>query len=310
MTETLMPANRSEWLEMRKNDVTSTEVAALFDCSPYLTKYELWHRKHDNLDIDFQVNDRMKWGTRLEESIAKGIAEDNNWIVSRMPEYLRHSALRIGASFDYRIDGFGTDYGILEVKNVDSLAFREGWIVDGDNVEAPPHIELQVQQQLYLSGYKTAYIGALIGGNRVVLIKREPDQKVIGAIINRVTKFWNSVARNEPPKPDFQRDADFIRELFSDVAPGKVFSGNDGISKLVLAYKDAAKVESEAKKNKEAARAEILTLIGDSEKVTGENYTISAGFIGPQRIEYDRAGYRDFRIYMKKEKKLAHDLVL
>ena len=29
---------------------------------------------------------------------------------------------------------------ILEIKNVDSLAFKEGWIVDGEDVQAPPHI--------------------------------------------------------------------------------------------------------------------------------------------------------------------------
>jgi putative phage-type endonuclease len=308
MIETINPRDEKHWLELRRQDVTSTETAALFGLSPYITQFELWHRKHDNLEVAFEPSERMRWGTRLQDSIAAGIADDNTWQIVRMTEYIHDTDLRMGASFDFKICDGALSHNpredmILEVKNVDSLAFKDGWIVDGDNVEAPPHIEIQVQQQLMLSRFKTAWIGALIGGNRVVLIKREPDQKVIDAIRQRVKEFWDSVAAGREPRPDFQRDADFIGTLFSYAEPGRVLTADDKISKLAEAYRVSAGEAKAADEKKEALKAELLTLIGDAERVIGDNFSISAGLIGPKIIEsYERKGFRSFRISWKKEK--------
>lgn len=302
-TEILHPKNEQDWLSMRKKDVTSTEVAALFGCSPYLTAFELWHRKQGNMDVAIEQNERMKWGTRLQDSIAAGIAEDQDWQIRRMTEYMRDTELKLGASFDFEftIDSFR---GILEVKNVDGLAFRDGWIVEGENVEAPPHIEIQVQVQLALSGKKKAYIGALIGGNRVVLIEREPDFGVITQIKERVRDFWISVMGGIAPAPDFQQDAAFISKLYGYAEPGSVVAahGNPKILSLALQYKEAGAKEKAAKLSKDAAKAEILTLIGPAEKVMGDGFTISAGMIGPKDVSYHAEGYRNWKINWKKDK--------
>lgn len=303
-TELLEPKNEQDWLNMRKNDVTSTEVAALFGCSPYVTAFELWHRKQGNKDVAIEQNERMKWGTRLQDSIAAGIAEDQGWVIRRMTEYMRDPDLRLGASFDFAFGKRLEEDGILEIKNVDGLAFRDGWIVDGDNVEAPPHIEIQVQVQLAVSGKKKAYIGALIGGNRVVLIEREPDFGVITQIKQRVRDFWISVVGGTPPEPDFQRDASFISKLYGYAEPGSILPahGNPRILALALQYREAGAKEKAAKLSKDAAKAEILTLIGPAEKVMGDGFTISSGMIGPKHVEYDAAGYRNWKINWKKER--------
>jgi putative phage-type endonuclease len=303
MIETIRPRDEKHWLELRKQDVTSTETAALFGISPYMTAFELWHRKHDNLDVEFQMNDRVVWGQRLQDSIAAGIFADQGWIGHKKTEYMRDPDLRMGASFDFEfmhIDGEGQ---LLEIKNVDSLVFKEGWIVEGEDVQAPPHLELQVQQQLALTGYKAAWLGALIGGNRVVLIRRIPDPVVIESIKSRIKAFWTSIQNDTEPKPDFGRDSDFIARLYSFAEPGKVFNADDRVNKLAFAYKRAAEEAKAAEEKKDAARAEILTLIADAEKVVGETFSINAGLIGPKWIErYERKGYRSFKINWKKEK--------
>ncbi len=307
MIETIQPKDEKHWLELRRKDVTSTEVAALFGLSPYMTAYELWHRKHDNLEVAFDVNERMKWGTRLQDSIAAGIAEDYDIRVRPMKEYMRIAELRMGSSFDfkynYKMDAEDSPpLGILEIKNVDSLAFKDGWVIDGDNVEAPAHIEIQVQHQMAVSGVEHALIGALIGGNRVVLIKREPDQEVVAAIKKRIREFWDSVRNNIEPKPDFSKDSDFIARLYSFAEPGKIFNADERVSRLAMGYKQAAREAKEATEKKDAAKAEILTLIGSAEKVLGDKFSISAGLIGPTHVEYEREGYRNFKINWKKEK--------
>jgi len=301
--EVITPENREHWLKLRSKDVTSTEVAALFGFSPYLTKFELWHRKKGNLIVDFKENERTIWGSRLQHSIAQGIAEDNGWTVTNAPEYIRDTELRLGASFDFWID----DDGFLEVKNVDGLQFREGWIVDEDkNIEAPPHIEIQVQTQFATSEREYAYIGALVGGNNVKLLLREPDTKIIAQIKARVAGFWSSVESGVSPQPDFQRDAETIRKLYSHAEPDKVLDceKNEEIAELAAEYKLYGASEKEAKKNKEGIRSQLLMKLGDCEKGISEQFTISAGVIGPKRVEaYDRKGYRDFRINWRKNVK-------
>ncbi len=301
--EILHPKDEADWLAMRRQDVTSTEVAALFGCSPYMTAFELWHRKHDNLEVKFEPSERMKWGTRLQDSIAAGIAEDKGWKIRRMTEYIRDPEFKSGASFDFGFHSDGADEGLLEIKNVDSLIFREGWNAEGDNVEAPLHIEMQIQQQLWLTGELQAYIGALIGGNRVVLIKREPDAVVMESIKKRIAEFWKSIETHKEPTPNYAKDYEIISRLYSYSEPGSVFNADARVSRLAFAYKQAANEAKAANEKKDAAKAEILTLIGSAEKVIGEMFTISAGLTGPALIPaYERKGFRNFKITWKKEK--------
>lgn len=309
--ESIIPKDEESWLALRTHDITSTDVAALFGISPYLTSFELWHRKKSGSIVTLAVNERMKWGTRLQDAIAEGIAEDQSWIVRRMVEYVRNNILRIGSSFDFSIENVTPPNpeldplnGLLEIKNVDSLAFKEGWIVEGEDVQAPAHIELQVQHQLLVSGRKEAFIGALVGGNKVVLIRRAPDLSVAEAIIDRVSDFWKSIEAGVAPAPNFQKDSDFIASLYNFAEPGKVFDarGNEHLEALMARYKEAQHLEKGAGMDKDSVKAEILMTIGDCEKVLGDSFTISAGVIGECPVSYLRKAYRGFKPSFKKVK--------
>ena len=303
--EIIVPKDEAEWLSLRTKDITSTEIAALFGISPYMSKFELWHRKKSGDVLTLEPNERMKWGTRLQDAIAYGIAADSGWVATPMKEYIRLPALRIGSSFDFSVDMDPHPHGpvsLLEVKNVDSLAYKEGWLINDDAIEAPPHIELQAQHQLLVSGYEHSIIGALVGGNRVTLIRREPDLKIHDAIRAKVAEFWYSIDHNIEPKPDFSRDADFMISLQQYAEPGKVMdaTGDKKLSSLAKEYKEWGAKESGAKKQKDACKAQILELIGDNEMVIADWGTISAGLIGETLVEaYTRKAYRGFKINLK-----------
>ena len=301
MTQTIIPKDEAEWKRLRVEDVTSTDAAALFDCSPYLTAFELWHRKKDKLVVEFAPTERMNWGTRLQDAIAAGIADDNKWTIRRMQEYMRDETIHAGASFDFAIG----DDGLLEIKNVDSLAFRDGWIVEGDDIQAPPHIEIQVQHQLMVSGRKYAYIGALVGGNRLVLVKRDRDEAIIKAIRAKVVAFWKSIEAGQEPKPDFSKDAGFITKLYGYAEPGKVMDAkeDESMTYLVDRYKKLGEEKKASEAAQDEAKAEILRRIGDHEKVLGENYTLSAGLVAEAEIKFTRKAYRSFKIHHKKNGK-------
>jgi putative phage-type endonuclease len=303
--ESIKPKNEKEWLALRTKDITSTEISALFGISPYTTEFELWHRKKDNIEIDFEVNERMQWGTRLQDAIAKGIAEDQKWKVRRMDEYMRIPELRIGASFDFSIEGKDVEPGLLEIKNVDSLMYKQGWSVDGDSVEAPPHIELQVQHQLAVSCRQYAHLGALVGGNRVVLLKREPDLVIIQAIKDKVAAFWKSIDDGVEPKPNFERDSEFIAKLYGYAEPGKVMDlrGNTEFNTLAARHRELGSAMKACEEERDGLKAQMLMIIGDAEKCTADGCSVSAGLIGPAHVEYDREGYRAFKLNWPRAKK-------
>lgn len=322
MIEVIPYTDEKTWLECRIKDITSTECSALFGLSPYMTKFELWHHKKKGEVVKIETNERMKWGTRLQDSIAEGVAEEEGWDIRRMSEYIRDTDLRAGASFDFSIEQMSVmtageviykqkqmkacDYkGLLEVKNVDGLQFRDNWSEDDEgNIEAPLHIEIQVQHQLMVSGREYCYIAALVGGNKLVLIKRTRDEVFIEKIRAKISEFWASIEANTPPAPDFEKDADFIRELYDFADPNKHVDlrGNSYFQNLAMEYKKLGGEMKVAETRRDAIRAELLTHIGEAEKGFGDGFNISASMIAECPISYVRKAYRDFRITFPKAK--------
>lgn len=307
--EIITPKDKEHWLAERAKDLTSTEVSALFNISPYATALEVWHRKKSNYVTTLEENERMKWGNRLEASIANGIAEDNGWTVLPLKDYMRIPELRIGASFDYgiyRMPGILAE--LLEIKNVDALQYLEKWGEDDNgNLEAPPHIELQLQHQMLVSGVKSGYIGALVGGNSVNLIKREADPAIQTAILKKTAAFWHSIDHNIEPEPDFEKDSAFIISMMQTSKPGKVFNAKDNeeIKQLALEDKEAFDEIKRLEGVRQTCKAKILTIIGDAEKVIGGPFSsITASTVNATEVPaYTREGYRLFKINWPRAKK-------
>lgn len=304
----ITPVDKQHWLSMRTEAITSTDVGALFGLSPYLTKFELWHNKKSGIITEIEETERMGWGNKLERAIGESIIEEQLWVGKQMKDYVVLTNLkpglpdyRMGTSFDFFIT-VDEIPAILEIKNVDQFAFQRGWIGEGDNTEAPAHIELQVQYQMLVSGRKLAYIGALIGGNHLVLIKREADEAIHTRIIEEVAAFWKTIEDNEAPVPDFAKDAAFIQSLYKYAEPGKIIDADDRIITIAETYKKTSDMIKELEIEKDKQKAMILELIQDAEKVKGEMFTISAGVVGETNISYTRKSYRNFRITWRGEK--------
>ena len=149
---------------MRDGDITATAAAALFGVCPYMTPFDLFHRLAGTVRVEFEENERMTWGKRLQGAIAKGICADNGWkiVASHAFLYARSKRLPgVACSPDYIIEDPAhpeLGYGCLEIKNVDLFVGLDDWS-DG---EAPPHIEFQLQQQIGVCGFKWGVIGGLI----------------------------------------------------------------------------------------------------------------------------------------------------
>jgi len=303
MPITIPYLTEQQWLELRTHDITSTESAALFNASPYVTQFELWHAKRDRQQIHVADNERMVWGKRLEPVIAAGIAEDNGWKCEPLKEYMRHSTVtRMGASFDFSVTCPVRGPGILEIKNVDFIQFKRAWIDDEEEGEAPTHIEFQLQHQLEVSDRAWGAIGVLIGGNAPRVFIRGRDRDIGAAINQRIEAFWKSVDAGFAPEPDFSRDADAVRRLYVDSTPDTFqdLRTSNRAEELCRQYEAAAAVARSAESEKKAASAELLTMVGDCAKAETTGFRISAGTVAETEVSYTRKAYRNMRITQKK----------
>lgn len=300
MKRQVIPFTTKEaWLTERAKDITSTEISALFGINPWLTAFELWHRKKNKDLGQFEENTRMKWGKRLQESIANGIAEDKEWGIKPKTEYIRLEGLGIGSSFDYEIL---MPRALLEIKNVDSLAFKNGWLLDGEDLQAPVYYELQCQHEMLVSGIDTLYLGALVGGNNPKVIERKADEKIHKAILEKCEDFWESIKENKEPEPNFERDSCFIAELFNTATKDKVVDVSEQLDYLSLTqeYKAFGEQETIAKKMKDSIKAKLLMKVGDAEKVVGNGFSIVLSETKESSYTVNRKAGRMFRIYWEK----------
>lgn len=318
-TEVVKYTTEEAWLAERMKDVTSTEVSALpgIDVNPYMSPWQLFMSKKSGTSEPFQANERMRWGTRLQDAIADGAVEELGLgECIRLMDYIRIVEARAGSSFDYKVIDKNHDAALMEVKNVDSLQFLQNWREYEDLLEAPPHIELQVQHQLLVSGMPSAYLVALVGGNTLKHTRRTRDDAVGRVILRKVAEFWAMVRDDRPPPPDFSKDAKLIAQLYNRSNPGEVIdlTGDQKADELVYYFHSTQESISLMQREIDKYKAQLLEIIGTAERAVGGAWSISAKEVAPSQGKLvtqemvgtyvnPRKGYRRFAVTLKKEEK-------
>lgn len=313
-TKSIPITDEQSWLENRLLDITSTEVSALYDLSPYQTEFELYHQKKEKHVVRIEENERMTWGKRLEDSIAHGAAETMGWDVEKFDVYMSSPKTRMGSSFDYKInksnkfDPPEDGVGILEIKNVDGVAYRKNWKDDGNgNIEAPEHIELQIQHQMEVADIKWCALVALVGGNTQKIIFRKRDRAIGKDLTKKVAAFWEKVKAGTPPSIDYLKDAEYmIKTLHNQADAGVMLDADDDLDRLIDEYNITNKELHSINKTKDSLKAQILERSQKASKIFSKYGTISCGMSKESKgklitqemvgtYQSPRKGYRMFR---------------
>lgn len=288
--------------DFRATHVGASEVSALFDCCPYLTKFELWHRRKGNVSIpDFADDERMEWGLRLEPAIIAAAADRFGYQIEESPRRLSN-----GRGLGGHPDAFANDErgpGIIEIKTADWLV-RKSW---GD--EPPTHYLMQAMAYAGLAGRKWGDVLVLVGGNKLERFSYDFRPKIYAEIERRVEEFWQSVEANEPPAPDYTRDLDTITDLYRDGTEAVVDLTADNLAhEAAAAFLFAKEARLEAEKREDAAKAELLDKLGEASTATLNGFTVRATTVAaipervaePGEIIRGRKAYR--RLTVKEEK--------
>ena len=276
--------NKQDWLENRLLDVTSTEVSCLFDKNPFKTKLDLYYEKKDKLiqNID---SPRMAWGRRLENSIARGFAEEQGVEVKPYDVYLSDKSRRMGSSFDYKI--LGEQEALLEIKNVDRYVFHDKWDEDSEGVNAPSYIEMQLQYQLHLANIDLGYIVALVGGNEMKILKRKRFPEIGKEFETRVKEFWELVKSGTPPEINYERDSNYlIKNLYNQAEAGLSLAADEDMDQLVDDYNSINREYVSLGKQKESIKAQILEKSQGASKIISKYGIINCGMTKGSQGKY------------------------
>jgi hypothetical protein len=303
--------------------VTASEAAAMMGADEHRSPYALWAVKAGLAEPDdLDGNDPVFWGTVLEPAVAEGVRRRTGWDLRLCQRFIRHASLPLGATPDYLIvphDEAGVplpyaQWGVCELKTMDLFRWLKlepgtaaggpldleqdpsgAWQWRRPKKEPPAAYQVQVQVQLACTGLQWGVLAVLVGGNRLELFRYDRHEGAIAAIGARAVEFMRLVREKESGDLlDWERDADTVRDVYKDVANGKIIEGDAELEKLARRYQELGKAKDHAENDRAIVAAKILATLGNAEEAHlpgGDR--ITASVVGPTRVEaYDRKAYR------------------
>ncbi len=264
-----------------RKTISASQVAGLFNRSPYNTRWMLYQhfKKAMPLGEAGESGDRMDWGNRLEPAILRAVADELRLDVVPNRRYDVMPNLPLGCTRDADLVDPSLGYGVVEVKNVDGLIYRQTW----DEEHAPPHIEIQHQAQLMVPhpvhGLPAwGVIAVLVGGNELKILRRTHGKEMQKDIASETIKFFAEVGEGKEPDPlGTERELRGLTWLYPERVPGKIISRYDDEDSAVMVdeYEDIRQRRLELEKTEKALRVKILALGQDGEILNLPRYELT-----------------------------------
>lgn len=227
-----------EWHDYRQTKVGASEVSYLFNENPFCsskdqTKYLLGIKLGFN---QIFVNSHMRAGNDNEAEIVAYVEEKYNIITQPLVAYDGD----ISASFD----GITFEHdAVIEVKySTDTFNHIR------THKTPPRNYYLQVQQQMLVSGAKTAYFASMNKDTREIEVcEVEADAKVQNEIKEKIKDFMEFMHSQEWTADDFNEERT-----------------DDEWASLVDDYKIAKLINDEAKQKLDEAKKRLIEASGGS----------------------------------------------
>lgn len=224
--------------DVTKQTLSATQTPALFGASPYLTRWMLLRHFIHGDPIDGPGDNRMDWGTKMQDLVLQQAAEDLHLEVKPNAAYVKLGLL--GCTRDAEIICPDRGPGALETKCV----FDYGvWMRDWDGGKRPPkHYEIQLQQQMLVGAgddgdrYHWGVLAAWVCGE-MHYFERKPIDELWLAINDEALKFFRDV--------EAKREGEPFGETVELPLIGRLFAPTPGVTVDLTTRDDARDLVSE-----------------------------------------------------------------
>jgi hypothetical protein len=252
--------------------VSATQAPALFNASPYVTRWMLYHF-FKGAPIEGVTTARMAWGLKMQPLLLAQASEDLKLEVEPTHDYVASKTEPLGYTADAFVHCPDRGPGTIETKCV----FDYGvWARDWDSGKrVPRHYDLQLQQQLAVGDGSTPFKWGVIAawvGAEMHYFERQYDPQVHGALRAAASEMLDQVAHNREPEPfGSSVESPLLAALFP-VVKGTVYDlreHKDGQkwADLALAYEGYGREASFYDKARESARDELRAMAQSCEEV-------------------------------------------
>lgn len=188
--------------------ISATQAPALWNRSPWLTRWMLFKHFRDGMSLDKPADGRMSWGLKLEPLIIAQAAEDlalevrPNVGADGKPVYERRG--RLGCTRDAIVIDPSLGPGTLETKCI--FDYRDWMSAWGGGETVPDHYEIQTQHQMLVGDgdhgepFRWGVIAAWVAGD-VHYFRRDPVEDLWKALRSEADAFFASVDEGREPDP-------------------------------------------------------------------------------------------------------------
>lgn len=181
--------------------------------------------------VDLSDNEPVLWGQLLELPIGMEAARRLGIEVAHQPALVKHPSIPVmQAHLDFRVVN---QNALLEVKArglnmLKQYDLTTEELEDGDRVLDTEAI--QVHHYLAVTGFDLAYLGVLIGGQKLLTFKIKRDPDICALIEEKCVEFWGYVERREPPPPINVSDT---RKMWPSQRPGSFIEADEVLASYV-----------------------------------------------------------------------------
>lgn len=221
-------------LDERLHYVTGSDAAIIAGLSPYKTRAQLWLEKTKRAEQeDISGANHIKFGTFMEDGVAKWFAAETGFLVTEPPPgLLIHPDYPwMAGNLDRLVADGKPGKAMLECK---TAARSDEW-GDGENI-IPTLYLMQVAHYCAVGGFDRAYIAVVFTMTREFrYYVYERNLALEEKLIKLESEFWhNHVVADVPPVAVSEKD---ILALFPQ-STDKPIIATDEIESYVYAYKD------------------------------------------------------------------------
>ena len=272
--------SHEKWLEYRNMGIGGSDVAPLLGISKWKSPLELWLEKTGRNEDLVQENEAMTWGHIMEPVLRNHFADVTGKAVVEVNAILQHPNYPFMLA---NVDGVTVDDNgnpaILEIKTASEYK-RAEW-----ESGAPIYYQTQIQHYLLVTGLEKAYCAVLIGGNTFRIHTVSADKDVQRMLIALESEFWDKVVRDVRPDVDGSDAAtDFLNKMYRG-GNKEVITLPDTALDLIEQYHAASEDEDAAKTRKQEAANRLKELLGNHDKATCGEHTVSWTPVTSERLD-------------------------
>lgn len=257
-----------EWLKVRRQGLGGTDAATIMSANKFEFLYRMWQDKTSTETPVDEDNDLFWYGHEIERPVRNRFASKTGFAVRRVGTLRSKTHPFMQAN----IDALTSDGGILEIKSTEWFTESGKEWTGGD---IPDHPWWQVQHCLAVSGRSHGWFAALVGRRLFIVGPIERDEEAIERLIAAEQTFWEDhVVPQIGPAVDLTTiTEEEAKARFPVVTPDKAVDIDDQpIPEIWVdtftAFIEARDKEAAAKREKEAAKAKLMAVIGDREFLT------------------------------------------